>query len=384
MNKAAKKITGALLTGALGAASLTGCSSPMDGTQPLLTSGEDTVTVGTGNLMLRMNQATMLSYYSMMGGSTTGLWSQDSGDGETYGDTAKASVLDELENMLVQKQHAADYDVSISEEEQGKIEEAAQAFMDANTEETIQNLSVSQSDVETLLELYTYQTKMYDPMVADVDTNVEDSEAAQSRITYCRIDISDTQNEDGTTTPLTDEEKQEKKDQAQALLDKLQASADPASADMDAHAKEVNEDLNAVDNTFGDDDTLLDDKLKEAAKTLQDGQVYGEVVEGENAYFVVRMDSVLDREATDAEKENIVSERQQNAYNDLLDQWKDDADITVNNREWDKVTLTDNEQYTIKQPETEDTTEDSSTDAGDTKEDSTDTQEDTSPDTQAE
>lgn len=384
MNKAAKKITGALLAGALGAASLTGCSSPMDGTQPLLTSGEDTVTVGTGNLMLRMNQATMLSYYSMMGGSTTGLWSQDSGDGETYGDTTKASILDELENMLVQKQHAADYDVSISEEEQGKIEEAAQAFMDANTEETIQNLSVSQSDVETLLELYTYQTKMYDPMVADVDTNVEDSEAAQSRITYCRIDISDTQNEDGTTTPLTDEEKQEKKDQAQALLDKLQASADPTSADMDALAKEVNEDLNAVDNTFGDDDTLLDDKLKEAAKTLQDGQVYGEVVEGENAYFVVRMDSVLDREATDAEKENIVSERQQNAYNDLLNQWKDDADITVNNREWDKVTLTDNEQYTIKQPETEDTTEDSSTDAGDTTEDSTDTQEDTSSDTQAE
>lgn len=374
MNKAAKKITGALLAGALGAASLTGCSSPMDGTQPLLTSGEDTVTVGTGNLMLRMNQATMLSYYSMMGGSTTGLWSQDSGDGETYGDTTKASILDELENMLVQKQHAADYDVSISEEEQGKIEEVAQAFMDANTEETIQNLSVSQSDVETLLELYTYQTKMYDPMVADVDTNVEDSEAAQSRITYCRIDISDTQNEDGTTTPLTDEEKQEKKDQAQALLDKLQASADPASADMDALAKEVNEDLNAVDNTFGDDDTLLDDKLKEAAKTLQDGQVYGEVVEGENAYFVVRMDSVLDREATDAEKENIVSERQQNAYNDLLNQWKDDADITVNNREWDKVTLTDNEQYTIKQPETEDTTEDSSTDAGETTENSTDTQ----------
>ena len=384
MNKAAKKITGALLAGALGAASLTGCSSPMDGTQPLLTSGEDTVTVGTGNLMLRMNQATMLSYYSMMGGSTTGLWSQDSGDGETYGDTTKASVLDELENMLVQKQHAADYDVSISEEEQGKIEEAAQAFMDANTEETIQNLSVSQSDVETLLELYTYQTKMYDPMVADVDTNVEDSEAAQSRITYCRIDISDTQNEDGTTTPLTDEEKQEKKDQAQALLDKLLASPDPASADMDALAKEVNEDLNAVDNTFGDDDTLLDDKLKEAAKTLQDGQVYGEVVEGENAYFVVRMDSVLDREATDAEKENIVSERQQDAYNDLLDQWKDDADITVNNKEWKKVTLTDNEQYTIKQPETEDTTEDSSTDAGESTENSTDTQEDTSSDTQAE
>ena len=358
MNKAAKKITGVLLAGALGAASLAGCNTPMDGTQPLLTSGEDTITVGTGNLMLRMNQATMLSYYSMMGGSTTGIWSQDAGEGKTYGDTTKANVLDELENMLVQKQHAADYDVSISEEEQSKIEEAAQAFMDANTEETIQSLAVSQSDVETLLELYTYQTKMYDPMVADVDTNVEDSEAAQSRITYCRIDISDTQNDDGTTTPLTDEEKQARKDQAQAILDQLQASADPASADMDAIAKGVGEDLSAVDNTFGEDDTLLDDKLKEAAKTLQDGQVYGEVVEGENAYFVVRMDSVLDREATDQKKENIVDERQQEAYNDLLDQWKEDTDITVNEKEWEKVTLTDTEQFTIKQPETEESAED--------------------------
>lgn len=385
MNKAAKKITGVLLAGALGTASLAGCgNSQVDGTQPLLTSGEDTVTVGTGNLMLRMNQATMLSYYSMMGGSTSGIWSQDAGEGETYGDTTKANVLDELENMLVQKQHAADYDVTISEEEQSKIEEAAQAFMDANTEETIQSLAVSQSDVESLLELYTYQTKMYDPMVADVDTNVDDSEAAQSRITYCRIDISDTQNDDGTTTPLTDEEKQAKKDQAQAILDQLQASADPASADMDAIAQGVSEDLSAVDNTFGDDDTLLDDKLKEAARTLQDGQVYGEVVEGENAYFVVRMDSVLDREATDQQKESIVSDRQQEAYNDLLSQWKDETDITVNDKEWEKVTLTDTEQFTIKQAETEESAEDSTDSTADTAEsteEDTESAEDTAGDT---
>lgn len=364
MNRAAKKLSGALLAGILGASFLTGCSKPLDGTQPLLTAGEDTVTVGTGNLMLRMNQATMLSYYSMMGGSTSGIWSQDAGDGKTYGDTTKENVLEELKSMLVQKQHAADYEVSISEEEQGKIEEAAKAFVEANTEETLGALSVAQSDVEDLLELYTYQTKMYDPMVADVDTNVEDSEAAQSKITYCRIDISDTQNEDGTTTPLTDEEKQAKKDQAQAILDQLQAQADPASADMDAIAKGVNEELSAVDNTFGEDDTLLDDKLKEAAKTLQDGQVYGEVVEGENAYFVVRMDSVLDREATDQEKENIVEERQQEAYNDLLKEWKEDTDITVNEKEWEKVTLTDTEQYTIKQPETEESGEDTTAGTG--------------------
>ncbi len=388
MNGTVKKIAGVLLAGVMGTASLTGCSGTIDGTKPLITCGEDTVTVGTGNLMLRMNQATMLSYYSMMGGSTTGIWDQDAGNDKTYGETTRDDVISNLETMVLLKQHAGDYDVEVTEEEKTKIEEAAKAFMEANTEETINTLSVSQSDVEDLLTLYTYQNKMYEPMTADVDTNVEDEEAAQSKITYCRVSTSDTQNEDGTTTALTDEEKQAKKDQAQAVLDKLQASEDPASADMDALAKEVNEDLSAVDNTFDDEDTLLDDKLKEAAKTLQDGQVYDQVVEGENAYFVVRMDSVLDREATDQEKENIVSERKQEAYDKLLEQWTEDADITVNEKEWKKATLTDTEQYTIKQAETEetDTTEDSAAeDAADTTGDSSaETVEDTSQEEAAE
>lgn len=369
MNGTMKKIAGILLAGAMGTASLAGCSKEIDGTKPLITCGEDTVTMGTGNLMLRMNQATMLSYYSMMGGSTTGIWDQDAGNDKTYGETTRDDVISNLEKMLLLKQHAGDYGVEVTDEEKTKIEEAAKAFMDANTEETISTLSVTQSDVEDLLTLYTYQSKMYEPMTADVDTNVKDEEAAQSKITYCRVDISDTQNEDGTTTALTDEEKQAKKEQAQAILDKLQASQDPATADMDAIAKEVDENLSAVDNTFDDEDTLLDDKLKEAVKTLQDGQVYGQVVEGENAYFVVRMDSVLDREATDQEKETIVNERKQDAYDELLDQWTEDADITINEKEWKKATLTDTEQYTIKQAETEDTDGDST--AEDTSGDAT-------------
>ena len=65
------------------------------------------------------------------------------------------------------------------------------------------------------------------------------------------------------------------------------------------------------------------------------------------------MDSVLDREATDKEKESIVQERKQEAYNDLLKDWEKDAKFTVNKKEWKKAELTDYDKYTIKQPETE-------------------------------
>ena len=305
-------------------------------------------------MMLRMNQAQMEAYYGMMGGSTAGIWGQDAGDGKTYAESTKDMIIQQLKNMVLLKQHAKDYDVTVTEDEEKSIEESAKAFVEANTEEALTKLAVTQDDIENLLTLYTYQEKMYEPMTKDVDTNVEDSEAQQSKITYCRFSISDKQNEDGTTTPLTDEEKQAKKDQAQQLLDKLNASADPAAADMDALAKEIDEELSAFDTTFDGEDTVLDEKLKEAALTLtKDGQVYEKIVESESAYFVVRMDSVLDREATDKEKESIVQERKQEAYNDLLKDWEKDVKFTVNKKEWKKAELTDYDKYTIKQPETE-------------------------------
>ena len=42
-----------------------------------------------------------------------------------------------------------------------------------------------------VLELYTYQTKMWDPMVEDTDREVSDEEAAQTSITYARIPLTE-------------------------------------------------------------------------------------------------------------------------------------------------------------------------------------------------
>ena len=368
MNKLGRVLACTTLAATLTMTSLTGCGSTLDGTKTVATVGKEEITAGTVNMMLRMTQAQMMSYYSMFGTSTTGMWENKGDDGKTYAESTKDDIMDQLHNLVLLEQHAKDYDVTITDKEQKELKAAAEKFMTDNDAETIAKLAVTQSDIEKLLELYSYQTKMYDLMTADVDTNVEDTEAAQSAITYCKVSTADKTNEDGTTTPLTDEEKNEKKAQAQSVLDKLLASDDPAMADVDTLAKEVDENLSALDTTFGAEDTLLDEKLLEAAKTLQDGQVYESVVEGENAYYVVRMDQVLDREATDAEKEQIVNERKQEAYQKLLDEWKEKAEITVNEKEWKKVTLSDNDVYTLKQPETEETPEEGTENTEDTQE----------------
>lgn len=366
MNRFAKTaaVTGLVIV--MGTTVLTGCGGKLDGTQTVASCGDEKVTLGTANMMLRMNQAQMQSYYAMFGGSPTGIWDQEGEDGKTYGESTKDDIMDQLHNMVLLKQHAGDYDVTVTEEEQQKIKEAAGKFMESNDQETLEKLAVSQSDIETILEYYTYQNKMFDPMTADVDTNVEDEEAAQSRITLVTISTEDKEDDEGNKVALTDEEKQEKKDQAQQILDKLNSQEDPAAADMDALAKEVEETLSASSRTFGSDDTTLDDAVKEAVKDLTDGQVVSQVIEGENAYYVVRMDKVLDEDATQTKKDSIVSDRKQEAYDKLLEDWGKEDKMEVEKKVWKKVKLTDADAYTFKQAETSEGTPGDTGSTGDT------------------
>lgn len=113
------------------------------------------------------------------------------------------------------------------------------------------------------MQLYAIQDKIFDPMVVDTDTEVSDEEAAQSTVTYVRISTEGTETDaDGNTVALSDEEKAEKKAQAEQIIEAVEATGDVANADMDAIAKEVDETLTASAVSYGDDDTSMDESVK--------------------------------------------------------------------------------------------------------------------------
>lgn len=372
MNKLGRVLACTTLAATLTMTSLTGCGNTLDGTKTVATVGKEEITAGTVNMMLRMTQAQMMSYYSMFGTSTTGMWENKGDDGKTYAESTKDDIMDQLHNLVLLEQHAKDYDVTITDEEQKELKAAAEKFMTDNDAETIAKLAVTQSDIEKLLELYSYQTKMYDLMTADVDTNVEDKEAQQSKITYCKVSTKATKDDEGNSTELTDEEKAAKKDQAQQILDKIKAQEDIAGADVDSLAKEVDESLSSSTATYStnedDEDSSLDAEVMKAAKELtEDGQLASDVIEGSDGYYVVRMDSVFDKDSTQTKKDSIVKERKQKAYDKLLKKWAKKTKISVNKKVWKTVTLTDEDVYSFKQADTSSETTDS-TDSAETTE----------------
>ena len=450
MKRTSAKVICGVLTAAMAATGLTACgdSTVVDGTQTALVINDEEINLGKANFMLRYQQATMASYYetmsSMLGQeyslSFDALSDESDEDSPTVGENLKEDALTSIEQAFLMRQHASEYEVALTDEEVQGAKDAAAAFVEDNDAETLTKLGVTQEDIEDVMQVYAIQSKMYDPMIADVDTEVSDEEAQQSSISYVQVSTEGTEtDENGETAELTDEEKAEKKEIAQTFLDRLNASEDPATADFSDLRTEINDELNAqrraeeaaadtaedgtdaaedstddaaqsdsaadtgttedasstedttdtdeiyltaTETTFGADDEDLDEALKEAAQTLSDGQVYAEVIEGENAYYVVRMNSVLDREATDSQKETIVQERQAEAYSNQLDTWVEESDISVK-RAWNKLEVTDYDLYTMTVDTSEEST-DGTTDSTSDSESSTEGTDSTSAESSAE
>ena len=389
MKKKYVKTMCGLLTAAV---CLSGCGNKaLDGSQTVLTVNGTEISLGTAMFNLRYQQSEMQSYYTAMNtmygidmgelwdrpatdssqadeasetseasaaseasessaaseASETSETTESSGSSETkknqtYGEQFKDTCMDSLTDMLLLQEHMEEFSVVFSEEDQKAVDQAAEAFVKANDEEVLQQNGITAANVAEYLKLYTIQQRMHDPMVADVDKEVSDEEAAQSKITYVRLTTSE-EDEDSV--------KEEKKAHAEEILKALQAQPDVASADMDALSSPIDENAFTTDYTYGADNTYLAEAVRTAADTLNDGELYGSVIEDDGAYYVVRMDAKLDRESTDQEKENIISEREDALYQEKLDAWHDAAEVTVNEKLWKRVKVTDSYLYTAKQAE---------------------------------
>ena len=338
-----------LLAGLLAAGALTGCGSLEDG-DVVATVNDTDITAGVANFYARYTQAQYETYYAGYMGDD--MWSGEGEEGETYQDTVKDSILESLENMYLMEEHMDEYEVSLSDEEKNSIKEAASQFDESNGLAEKEKVSGTTDTVERILELLTIQKKVQDAIEAGADTEVSDEEAAQKSMQYVVFPFSTT-DEEGNSVDLTDEEKEALRTTAESF-----AAGAAGAADFAAYATEQGQ--TSQDATFDGETSTLPAQLVEAADALDEGGTTG-LVEGDNGYYVARVTSLLDREATDAKKQEIVSQRQQELLNDTVDGWREDADIEVHERVWDKIDFT-TLTVTMKQEEAEPYTDEVQTD----------------------
>ena len=347
----------AILTaaGALAAMSVTGCSGSINTDAVVATVGDEDITLGVANFYARMTQGQYETYYAgMMGTTGEAMWTQEAGEDQTYEESVKDSLMENLQNMYLISQHAADYEVSLTEDEKDAISEAAEQFSEANTDEAKEVVSGYKKDVEKFLELATIQTKMDSKMREGVDEEVSDEEAAQKAMKYVFFSYTST-DDSGNSTTLSDDEKEGLKTDAQSLADRVKAGED-----ISAVAEEMGQ--TAYDLTFDSESTSPNEDLIAAVDAFETEGETTDVIEADDGLYVGQLTSLLDRDATDQKKASIVEQRRQDQYDSLLEEWRNSTDISVDDKVWEKVDFEDT-GVTIITSETEETSsDDSSTD----------------------
>lgn len=349
MKKMVKRTAAAAMAGILAAGMLSGCGKEevLDGTAVVATVNGEEITMGQLSFRTRQVQAQITQMYASYLGTTENIWNQevDSETGETYGEQTVKDCLEQTELMYILRAKAADYGVEVSEEDQEAIAAAASAFMADNDETVIAELAVTEEDIKTYLELETYAQRMYDAIIADVDTVVSDEEAQQSSFTYLNVD----------TTDMEEADIAAEKEALQGILDAVKA--DPET-DLMTAANEVSEDYSVLTGTFTtnawEEESSYAEEVYQALIELEDGEICDSVIETETeGLYLVVMDQVFDETETEYQKEMIISERESELYTTTTEQWLAEAEITVDEKVLAALKLKDNRLFTYKETEEE-------------------------------
>ena len=325
-------LAGVLLT----AGALTGCGNKkIDTEATVLTVDGKEVSLGFVNFVTRYEQAQRDQFYVTYMGED--VWESDTdGDGQTLEDTTKADIMEMIQSWFVLEAKADEYGVKLDDQMLSQIEETAKQFMADNTQEAIDQLGATQEYVEQMLYYTVLESKIQEVIESQATITVTDEDAAQRTFSYIMLASYGETIEDGTYETYTDEKLQEVKAEAQK-------AADRAKTDFDDVAKEFEYEDTTYSYSPGDEQ--MDAAILQAADALTEGQV-SDLIEGKNGYFVVRLDSEYDKEASEKNKNSLIAAERVEYYESVLDEYMEAAEITVDEKQWAKVKF--DSLFTIK------------------------------------
>ena len=337
----------------------------------------DSISLGYGNFAARYTQALYDSYYGTY--LSDDMWSEDLyGSGNTMEVDTKEEVMDQMEEEYLCKVHASDYDVELSEDQTKAIDEAAETFLSDNKDDAIEEMGATKEYITDFLTYRTYASLVKEKVEAEAEGKIEisDDEINQSTFYYVELETSTT-DDSGNTTELSAEEVSALSQTAYYISH---------STDFDAAVEAAGLTASTQSFTTAEDpaeDENMAEEIIATAQKLKEGEISNVIeVEGEG-YYVLRMDSTFDEEATADKKTEVHDEKVEEYYDNLVEEWKAAITWTVDEKQWDKVkfdtlfTAAESEDSTEDTEATEETETTESTDTEEVTEESesTDTEE---------
>ncbi len=228
----------------------------------------------------------------------------------------KDMTVSRLAQIMAMDYLAQENEVALSEEEQAKVKEAAEAYFASLNDAEKEYMQVKQGDIETLYTRYGLANKLYTFLTQGVNDEVSDEEARVMEAEQIFV---------------SDEEKA--KEVAQQLKE---------GNDFLTVANQYNE-ASEVEVFFSKNN--VEQEVADAVFSLENGEISKKIKTTDGFYFVKCINH-YDQERTDDNKSVILEERRKEAFDDVYQGFLTDLPSEFNEELWDGVKVELNKDVT--------------------------------------
>lgn len=255
-----------------------------------------------------------LANYQNIYGTAYGmdLWQHDFGD-DSLVSYIKAVTMQELTRVYCMNLLAESREMTLSEEEQQKVADAAKEYFESLSKEEIAYLGVTESDIQKYYGRCATAQKLYHSLTEGVNAEVSDDEARVMEIMQIFV---------------TDAAK------ASNVLAKLNSGEDFASV-----ANNYNE-LSVIQVHVSRDD--VPKEVEDVIFGMDNNEISGMITAG-NGYYFIKCLNKYDADLTEANKSHIVEKREKEAFDDVYNEFVASLSSSINAQLWDGLELNTDE-----------------------------------------
>lgn len=309
---------------------LTGCGKKRLPTKVVLTSDflEDEVFRMDGYPCMKNEVMVYLvnseNQYSEVFGNQ--IWDVPVGEGNLE-QSYKETILARIAQIKAMNILAKEYEVTLDENEEGKVKAAGRDYYNSLTEPEREYLGVSQDVITELYREFAVADKLYNTITADINPEISDDEARTITVQTILIKTY-TVDGHGSRVPYNEEEKKGALERMKQVLVRIESGES-----FEVVAADYNEDTNS-EYSFGRG--VMPENFEEAAFNLGVDEI-SDIVETDYGYHLIRCVSTFNPEETELTKEKIVKERRQEAFEEVYQEFVTTLTSNLNKPLWDSI-----------------------------------------------
>ena len=257
-------------------------------------------------------------------------------DGVSLEENVKETALAKMAQIKAMTLLAEKHNVSLTEEEEGIVKEAAIEYYTSLNDAEKQMMGVTEDTIRSLYSEFATANKLYHYLIKDINPEISDDEARTITVEHILIKTYNL-DENGEKAEYS----KHAKEQAYRTACDVAKRA-KAGEDFHQLADQYNED-DAMTYSFGKGE--MEPGFEEASFNLGTDEI-SDVVETQFGYHVIKCTSTFNQEVTEENKKKIVEERKKEVFGEEYETFVSSLVKHMNKELWNEITFIHDENVT--------------------------------------